>query len=125
MIPSSADIKHEIIASAAKTEAVRKRIGSLVEAGVSEGDQIEMGNNLESMTKTPGWAIVENFMLTRMNLVGMAVSDGVSEVQRGVSKGYIELMQYIQLLIRQKNVLMEKERAKHEKAENVPEDEKE
>ena len=125
MIPSSADIKREIIASAAKTEAVRKRIGSLVEAGVSEGDQIEMGNNLESMTKTPGWAIVENFMLTRMNLVGMAVSDGVSEVQRGVSKGYIELMQYIQLLIRQKNVLMEKERAKHEKAENVPEDEKE
>jgi hypothetical protein len=122
MLPSSADIKRDIIEAAGKSSAIRKRVDKMVEAGISEGDQIEMGNSLETMTKTPGWAIIEQYMLVRMNLVGMAMSETVSEIQRGQAKAFVELMQYIQLIIKQKNTLMEKERLRHE-AEDVPQDE--
>jgi hypothetical protein len=116
---SGADIKRQIIENA--NENIRKRkIES--DPGLNEGEELELGNSLETMTKTSGWSVVEDFMLARMNLVGMAVSESVSEVTRGVAKGYVELMQMVQWRIKRKNEIEEKER-KHE-TKTIPEDQK-
>ena len=120
---SSADIKRQIIAEAPKS-AIRKKVESLPE-GMTEGDQIEIGNALEATTKTVGWSMIESYMLTRMNLVNMVVSDNSSDVARGTAKGFIEMMQWIHLAIKQKNILVEREKLKYEKAETIPEDESE
>jgi hypothetical protein len=115
---SGADIKRQIIENA--NENIRKRkIES--DPGLNEGEELELGNSLETMTKTSGWSVVEDFMLARMNLVGMAVSESVSEVTRGVAKGYVELMQMVQWRIKRKNEIEEKERLKHE-TKTIPED---
>jgi hypothetical protein len=117
---SGADIKRQIIENA--NENIRKRkIES--DPGLNEGEELELGNSLETMTKTSGWSVVEDFMLARMNLVGMAVSESVSEVTRGVAKGYVELMQMVQWRIKRKNEIEEKERLKHE-TKTIPEDQK-
>lgn len=118
---SSADIKRQII-DGAKNSSFRKKVEKLPE-GVTEDDQIELGKALESTTKTAGWAMVEQYMLTRMNLVGMVISDNSDDIKKGTAKGFIEMMQWIHLAIKQKNDLMEKEK-KHE-AESVSKDEKE
>jgi len=117
---TSADIKRDIIKSA-DSSVVKKRMEESPPS-ITEGEQIEIGNNLEAMTKTLGWGIIEEYMLTRMNLVGMATSEKSSDVQRGTAKGFIELMQWIQLCIKRKNFLLEREKAKYE-AENVSQDE--
>jgi hypothetical protein len=109
---SSADIKREIIASAA-TSPVRKRISEVPE-GMTEGDQIEIGKALEAVTKLAGWSIIEKYMITRANVVGMAMSDNVSDTIRGIAKGYIELMQWVTLAINRKDEILEKERLHEE-----------
>ena len=116
---SSADIKRDII-KMADTAVVQKRMKTTT--GITEGEQMELGKALEATTNTTGWAAIEEYMLARMNLVGMAVDEKLSDVQRGVAKGFIEMMQWIHWSIKQKNILIEKERLKHE-TENVPEDE--
>jgi hypothetical protein len=121
---SSSDIKREIIKSAANSP-IRKRIAEVPD-GMTEDDQVEIGNALEATTKMAGWSIVEKYMITRANVVGMAMNDNVSESTRGTAKGYIELMQWIKLSIDRKNEIIEKERANEaQKAKTVPQDEKE
>jgi len=108
---SSADLKRQILDSAAT--GVRKKPKELPE-GITEGDILELGKSLEGMTKMPGWAVVEDFMLRRMNLVGMAMQDTASELTRGIARGYIELMTYVERTIAHKNIIEERERLKHE-----------
>lgn len=60
------------------------------------------------MTKVSGWAVVEEFMLKRMNLVGMAMQDNSSELVRGIARGYIELITYVQRTIQHKNAIQER-----------------
>lgn len=117
---SSADIKRDIIRQA-DSGVVRKRMQQ-APPGITEGEQIELGNNLDSITKTAGWAIIEEYMLARMNLVGMAIDENLTDIHRGIAKGFIEMMQWIHLSIKQRNILLEKERLKYE-AKNVQEDE--
>jgi len=117
---SSADIKRQII-DEARNSSIRKKVEALP-SGVTEGDQIEIGNALDTTTKTSGWAMIESYMLTRMNLVNMVISDNSSDIARGTAKGFIEMMQWIHLAIKQKNDILEKERLKHEESsqsENV------
>ncbi|MHC4158062.1 MAG: hypothetical protein ACYSSO_03195 [Planctomycetota bacterium] len=116
---SSAEIKREIIKSA-NTSVVAKRMKK-GPPSITEGEQIELGNNLEALTKTTGWAIIEEYMLARMNLVSMAVEDKLDDMRRGVAKGFIEMMQWIHLSIKTKNILIEKERLEHE-SKNIPEE---
>ena len=111
---SSADIKRQII-DEAKNSSIRKKVESLPE-GITEGDQIEIGTALDNTTKTVGWSMIESYMLTRMNLVNMVVTDNSSEIARGTAKGFIEMMQWVHLSIKRKNELMEKERLKHEES---------
>jgi hypothetical protein len=111
---SSADIKRQII-DEAKNSSIRKKV-EILPSGVTEGDQIEIGSALDITTKTAGWAMVESYMLQRMNLVNMVITDNSSDIARGTAKGFIEMMQWIHLAIKQKNDILEKERLKHEES---------
>lgn len=119
MTLSSADIKRQIIMSSGQSD-IRKKIEERV-PGVSDGEIIEMGNQLEKLTLMPGWTLTESYMVRRMNLVGIVMNDKQDPDQKGIAKGYIELMQWMQLMIQKKNDIMEKERLSHE-TKNVPQD---
>ena len=118
---SSADIKRQIIQSA--KGSIRKQPKQLPE-GITEGDILEIGKALESMTKTAGWAAVEEYMLKRSNLIDLAIQENPSPLVRGTAKGYIELMQWVEHTITQKNEIQERERLKHE-TKNVSQNQKE
>lgn len=116
---SSAEIKRQILMGA-KESIVKKRMEN--PPGISDGELIEMGNDLEAVTKMKGWIWIESYMLRRMNLVGLALSDKENPDQKGIARGFIELMQYIQLSVEKKDELLTKERVKHE-AKTVPKNE--
>jgi hypothetical protein len=108
---SSADIKRQILVNAINSP-IRKKMES--PPGISEGELIEIGNDLEGVTKQRGWTLVESYMLRRMNLVGLAMADKPDPDQKGIAKGFIELMQWIQLSIQKRDEILEKERHKNE-----------
>ena len=108
---SSAEIKRQILMSADKSE-IRKKMDENP-PGISEGEMIELGNELEAMTRSKGWSVVEAYMLRRMNLVGMVLADKENPDQKGMAKGFIELMQWIQLTIQKRNEILEKEKQKY------------
>jgi len=113
---SSAEIKRQILMGAANSP-LRKRMEQ--PPGISEGELIELGNDLEAVTKQRGWTIIESYMLRRMNLVGLAMAEQPDPDQKGIAKGFIELMQWITLSIAKRNELLENERLKHE-TKSVP-----
>ena len=120
MTLSSAEIKRQILMSAGSSEIKRRMDKN--PPGISEGEQIEMGNDLEAITKMRGWTLIESYMLRQMNLVGLVLSDKEQPDQKGIAKAFIELMQWISLVIRRRDEILEKERLKYE-AKNVPQDE--
>ena len=111
MALSSADIKRQILVNAINSP-IRKKMES--PPGISEGELIEIGNDLEGVTKQRGWTLVESYMLRRMNLVGLAMADNPDPDQKGIAKGFIELMQWIQISIQKRDEILEKERHKNE-----------
>ncbi len=119
---SSADIKRQILMSADKSEFKRKIQENL--PGIDEGEMIEIGNQLEAVTKTKGWILVESFMIRRMNIVGLIYADKTDPDQKGIAKGYMDLMQWIELSIQTKNEILSKEKVKHE-TKDVPKNETE
>ena len=112
MTLSSADIKRQILISAGSSEIKRKMDKN--PPGISEGEQIEMGNDLEAITKMRGWTLIETYMLRQMNLIGLILSDKESPDQKGIAKAFIELMQWITLVIKRRDDILEKERLKYE-----------
>ena len=108
---SSAEIKRQILMSA-KDSIQKKRMEN--PPGISEGELIEIGNDLEALSRMRGWILVESYMLRRMNLVGLALSDKEQPDQKGIAKGFIELMQWIQLHIEKRDEILQKEKLKHE-----------
>jgi len=119
MILAAHEIKRQILAGSSSSP-VKSRIDRET-PGISSNEMIEIGNELEKTTKTAGWTVIETYMMARMNLVGLATQDG-SDIQRGIARAFIELMQYVDLAIKRRNQILEEERAKHE-AKNVPKDE--
>jgi hypothetical protein len=115
---SSDEIKRQIIKST-NTSIIKKKMDEKP-PGISEDEQIEIGQELEKMTRTPGWAIAEQYMLNKMNLIGLATQNG-SDVDKGVAKGFIEFMQWITLCIKRAESILEKEKLKYE-AKNVSKD---
>ena len=92
--------------------------------GISDGEFIEIGNDLEAITRMRGWTIIESYMLRVMNLVGLALSEKENPDQKGIARGFIEMMQWIQLSIQRKDEILEKEKQKHV-AKSVSKDETE
>ena len=120
MTLSSAEIKRQILKSAAKSD-IKKRMDANP-PGISEGEQIEIGNNLESLTNMAGWALVETYMLRRMDIVGLVLAGEENKDQKGIARGFIELMQWIELMITRGNEIKEKERLKYAKTESEGQD---
>ena len=118
MTLSSAEIKRQILMEASHSP-MRKKLEQ--PQGISEGEMIEIGNDLDAVTKQRGWTIIESYMLRRMNLVGLAIADKPDPDQKGIAKGFIELMQWIQLSIARRDELIAKERTKYA-AKNVQEE---
>ena len=118
---SSAEIKRQILMGASNSP-LRKKMEQ--PPGISEGEMIEIGNDLDAVTKHRGWTLIESYMLRRMNLVGLAMSDTPNADQKGIAKGFIELMQWISLSIRKRDELLEGERLKHE-TKSVPREQEE
>jgi len=114
-----AEVKRQILNQANKAP-FRDRVEN--PPGINEGEMIEMGNDLDNLTRTRGWTLVESYMLRRMNLVGLVMSDKQDDNAKGIAKGFIELMQWIQLTIQTRDKILEKEKVKHE-AKSVSKDE--
>ena len=112
MTLSSAEIKRQILISAGSSDIKRRMDKN--PPGISEGEQIEMGNDLDAVTKMRGWILIESYMLRQMNLVGLALSDKENPDQKGIAKALIELMQWISLVIRRRDDILEKEKVKFE-----------
>jgi len=119
MTLSSAEIKRQILMSA-KDSIQKKKMEN--PPGISEGELVEIGNDLEAVSRMRGWILIESYMLRRMNLVGLALSDKEQPDQKGIAKGFIELMQWIQLHIEKRDEILQKEKLKYE-AKNVQKNE--
>jgi len=108
---SSAEIKRQILMNADKTE-IRKHIAASLETGsITEGEIIEMGQELERLVKQKGWAFVEAYMMKRMDIPGLVFGKADPD-QKGVAKGYMLLMQYIHQMIKSAKELLDKEKTK-------------
>ena len=112
MTISSAEIKRQILINAENSEIKKKMDQN--PPGVGDGELIDIGNKLEAITKMSGWTIIESYMLRRMNLIGLVLSEKENPDQKGIARGFIEMMQWIHLAIQKKNEILEKERLKNE-----------
>jgi hypothetical protein len=101
---------------------MRKKMEQL--PGVDVGQIIEWGNDLEPITKMRGWALIESYMIRRIDVDNLIMADEVTPLQRGMARAYAELMQWINLTILKRNELLEKERLKHE-TKSVPREQEE
>ena len=115
-----AEVKRQILNQASKAP-FRERVEN--PPGINEGEILEMGNDLDNLTRTRGWTLVESYMLRRMNLVGLVMNDNPDDNAKGVAKGFIELMQWIQLTIQARDKIIEKEKINHE-AKTISQDER-
>lgn len=119
---SSSDIKRQILMSAGNS-TIKKKMDQNP-PGITEGEQIGLGNELEAVTRMKGWTVIESYMLRRMNLIGIVLADETKPDDKGVAKAFIELMQWISLCIKKRDELLEKEKMQHE-AKNVPQNKSE
>jgi len=112
---SSAEIKRQIL-MASDQSGIKKRIQQALEnQTMTEGEVIETGNALETLSKTKGWTYVEAFMLRRMDIVGLVFNEKDNSPQKGIARGYMELMHYIDQTIRMRDDILERERVAKEK----------
>ena len=114
---SSANLKRQILASAPKSPI--KREVDENPAGIKDGEYIEWGNDLEATTRTRGYNLMEAYMLKKTDPV-LLVSDNTEE-SKYTAKAYIDFMQWVKIMIDKKNEILQKEREKYAKTENVPE----
>jgi hypothetical protein len=114
---SGADIKRQILMSAG-TSQIKKKM-DVNPPGISDGEYIEMGNEIEKVTKLPGWSIIEAYMLRF--IAEKLNSDKYNEEVFIRANAFKDLMHYIELTIQKKNDILERERLKHE-TKSVPKD---
>ena len=103
------EIKRQILMRSDATRLKEKTLKNVDKGGLTEGDVIEMGQELERLTKQRGWSFIEAYMLRRMNLVGMLYDDSDDGMQKGVARGYVDLMQYIDQMVKAKDEILQRE----------------
>lgn len=85
---------------------IRKKTLDLVKVGELEAkDQIDIGNALEAMTKSAGWACIEKYIQRNSNINEICL--GNNEQYRIKAAALIELMQWVDNMIAIKNTLVE------------------
>lgn len=115
MALSSSEIKRQIL-SGAKNSHIRKNISQKLDKGtLTEGEIIEMGNAFESLTTSKGWYYIEAYMLRNMDIIGLVFSESDASHQKGIARGYISLMQYIDQIIKIKNDIIQREQHEQDK----------
>ena len=112
MALSSADIKRQILMNSDKSGIRTKIQQALENQSMTEGEILESGNAFEAMTKTKGWILIEAFMLRRMDITGLIFTEGDNSAQKGIARGYMELMQYIDQTIKARDMILDRESKK-------------
>jgi hypothetical protein len=111
MALDSTDIKRQILADSEQDRTkVRKRIQQVLGNRDVEGEILEIGAEFEKLVASKGWTHIEVYMLRRMNLVGLAFNDKPDDgIQKGIARGYIELMQYVDQMIKARKEIIEEQ----------------
>jgi hypothetical protein len=108
MALDSAAIKRAIIDEAGKNSGIREKIQNNAPQ-ISEGERIEIGNELERMTRTKGWAYVEAYIINHLN---PAVTLFMKEdVDKGEARGMMKVIQYVAAMIKHRDELIAKDNA--------------
>lgn len=98
---SSPMIKRQILMESDIT-GIRKRI-ALEITDEQRGDYIKMGESFENLVKSEGWVYLEAYMMKHiMNRI-------LLDEEKEVTKGFINLMHYIDQIIRAKDDIRAKE----------------
>lgn len=111
---SSAEIKRQILINSDKSGIRAKIQQALENQTMTEGEVLETGNAFEDLTKTKGWIFIESFMFRRMDITGFIFAEGDNSAQKGIARGYMELMQYIDQTIKARDKIHERESKKEE-----------
>jgi hypothetical protein len=101
-----ADIKRQILMESDKS-GIRKRIQNQSESGLTNDEIVDMGQAFERMVETNGWAYIEAYLMKHANLVAMLYE--TDTIRRGKAVACIELMQYVDQVIKAKNDILSKE----------------
>ena len=99
----AADFKRQILHEG-NTSSIRKQITSKLGHRDTEGEILEIGKALESLVKMKGWSYVEAYMFRTMNITGVLMGT-IEESQKGIAAGYVQLMQYVDQMIKAKNAI--------------------
>lgn len=99
-ILSSGNIKREILANSDIT-GIRKRMQGKMTSD-QEGTYVAMGEALEGLTQHKGWAYLEAYMMKF--IMGSLLSDD----NKDITKGFVNIMHYIDQIVRFKNDILEK-----------------
>jgi hypothetical protein len=99
---SSASVKRQLLDNSDIT-GIRKKLSDTIKQDQYD-KYVEIGNALELLTETPGWAILETYM---MGFVMKSLDD---DSYKDLTKGFINLMRYADQMIRFKNDIIAKEK---------------
>ena len=114
---SSANLKRQILAAAPKSPI--KREVNKNPGGIPDGEYIEIGNELETTTRTRGYNFMEAFMLRKTDPTLLVMDD--TDKAKHTAAAYIDFMQWVKIMIDKKDEILAKEREKYGKTEDVPE----
>jgi hypothetical protein len=99
----SAEIKRMILKESESHPYVKSLLGDKARQQLNNSDDVfEMGTAFEKMVETKGWNYVEEYIIRNANPIGMLINDNKDENQRGVAKGLVQLMQFVDLAIKAK-----------------------
>ena len=103
---NSADLKRMVLMDSDRS-GIRKRSMELVrENKITADEQIKIGNDLESLTRHAGWALIEAYIFRNANLSEILL--GNDEKKRMEAAGLIKLIHYVDAMIAVKNDLLRK-----------------
>jgi hypothetical protein len=102
----SAAIKRAIIEEGGRSSGIRGQLKNNAPQ-MSEGERIEMGEELERMTKTKGWAYIEAYIIGHCNPAQVLFSDNKDANLE--ARGMVKIMQYVNFAIEHKNAILKKE----------------
>jgi hypothetical protein len=100
-----AELKRQILINSEQT-GIRKRVTS--QGGLDSNEIIEMGQALEEMAKTRGWAYIEAYILKNSDPIGLLFHEE-DPVRKGESRALVKLMQYVDQIIKAKNDILKNE----------------
>jgi len=110
----SAEIKRLILMNSDKSPAVSGIKKYLEqhrgEAGKNSDDIIEMGKAFEALVNMPGWVYLEEYMINSANPINILFEEN-NESRKGVARGLIQTLQFVDRVIKEKNRIMEERNA--------------